>query len=130
MLPPLLQPYEINLILTSVALKLIATLPPVLEPALLQPVVEGGGGGAGQQTAAEGGGAGQQTAAEGGGAGQQTLHSVLLKVCAFQCCNTLLASHLPSCCLWQQGLLAFVPGELSNPSVDITHKHWHSLTVS
>ena len=117
MVPPLLQPYEINLVLTSVALKLIATLPPVLEPALLQPVVEGGG-------------AGQQTAAEGGGAGQQTLHSVLLKVCAFQCCNALLSSHLPSCCPWQQGLLAFVHGELSNPSVDITHKHWHSLTVS
>lgn len=75
------QPYEINLTLTSVALKLIATLPPVLEPALLQPVVEGGR-------------PGQQTAAEGGGAGQQTLHSVLLKVCAFQCCNALLAGHL------------------------------------
>ena len=65
------QPYEINLTLSSVVLKLVATLPGVLEPALLRPVEEGGGAG--------------QTVAEGGGAGAQTLHSVLLKVRGLPC---------------------------------------------
>ena len=62
-MPPLSlpQPYEINLTLTSVALKLIASLPGALEPVLLQPVEEEGGG-------------------------QQTLLSVLHKVCVCPPC--------------------------------------------
>lgn len=94
LLPP--QPYEINLALTSVALKLVATLPGVLEPALLCPVVEGSGA--------------EQTAAEGGGAGGQTLHSVLVKVRTPPPPPAVRRLHcLSSVCHAWQGVVVFVP---------------------
>ena len=91
------QPYEINLALTSVALKLVATLPGVLEPTLLHPVVEGSGA--------------EQTTAEGGWAGGQTLHSVLVKVRTPPTPPVVLQCSLSSVSHDWQGIVAFVPSD-------------------